>query len=135
MKVLIDTNIIIDALQSRKGFLEDAGLVLLKADEYDGCIAASNLTDIFYLHNKFTHDKTETRRSVAKLLEIFDVLNTTREDCKNALRSDMADFEDAVLVETARREGADAIVTRNIKDFRGAGIKIYSPVEFLRVIR
>ena len=52
MKVLLDTNIIIDSLQSRKGFLEDAGQVMLRAFEYDGYLVASSITDIFYLHNR-----------------------------------------------------------------------------------
>lgn len=132
MKVLIDTNVIIDALQSRKGFLEDAGWVLIKAAEYDGCIAASSITDIFYLQNRYSHDKVKTRQALADLMEIFEVLDTTKEDCRNAIRSDTADFEDAVLVETALREGVEAIVTRNTKDFKNSPIKIYTPAEFLQ---
>ena len=132
MKVIIDTNVIIDALQSRKGFLEDAGWVLLKASDYDGYIVASSVTDIFYIHNRFLHDKDRTRKCLIDLFKVFDVLDTTREDCRNALRSDIPDFEDAVLVEAAMREGIEAIVTRNQKDFEKSPVKIYSPEEFLK---
>lgn len=135
MKVLIDTNIIIDGLQSRKGFHDDAGLVMLQAYEYDGYIAASSITDIFYLQRKFFHDKQKARENLTELLKIYRVLDTTAEDCKNALRSNIADFEDAVLIESVMRAGLDAIVTRNKKDFQKSSINIYDPVEFLRVLR
>ncbi|MDO4747205.1 MAG: PIN domain-containing protein [Candidatus Saccharibacteria bacterium] len=134
MKVLIDTNVIIDGLQSRKGFLEDSGLVMLRAYEYDGFIAASSMTDIFYLMNKFYHSKKKARDGLVELTKIFTVLDTTADDCKAALRSDMTDYEDAVMAETARREKMDAIVTRNKKDFKNTNVKVYSPVELLRDI-
>ena len=135
MKVLVDTNVIIDGLQSRKGFLEDAGLVMLRACDYDGYIAASSVTDIFYLQRRFFHDKQQAKENLADLLRIFKVLDTTAEDCKNALRSEVADFEDAVLMESAMRAGVDAIVTRNKKDFQGSSVNVYDPVEFLRALR
>lgn len=135
MKVLVDTNVIIDGLQSRKGFLEDAGLVMLRACDYDGYIAASSVTDIFYLQRRFFHDKQQAKENLADLLRIFKVLDTTVEDCKNALRSEATDFEDAVLMESAMRAGVDAIVTRNKKDFQGSSVNVYDPVEFLRALR
>lgn len=132
MKVLIDTNIIIDGLQSRKGLLEESGMVMLRAYEYDGFIAASSMTDIFYLMNKYYHNKKKARENLLELTKIFTVLDTTGEDCRAALRSDIADFEDAVLIETARREKIDIIVTRNKKDFKDILVKVRTPVEFLR---
>lgn len=133
MKVLIDTNVIIDGLQSRKGFMEDAGLVMLRACDYEGYITANSLTDIFYLQSKFFHDKAKAKQNLADLLEIFRVLDTTSSDCEGALRSKMADFEDAVLYEAATREGIDVIVTRNQKDFADSKITVCDPVEFLRL--
>ena len=134
MKVMIDTNVIIDGLQSRKGFMEDAREVMLRACDYEGFIAASGVTDIFCLQNRFFHDKRKARKNLADLLKIFEVLDTTGDDCRNALRSTVADFEDAVLVETALREGVDVIVTRNGKDFKGAGVKVCEPREFLGLV-
>ena len=134
MKALIDTNVIIDSLQSRKGFLEDAGQVMLRACDYDGYIAASSITDIFYLQGKFFGNKKKAKQNLADLLKIFKVLDTTAEDCKNALRSEMADFEDAILVESAMRSGINVIVTRNKKDFRNIALKVCNPDEFLALI-
>ena len=131
MKVLVDTNIIIDALQSRDGFLEDAREVILGVGDYDGYITASSVTDIFYLQNRYFQDKEKARENLEDLLEIFGVLDVTGEDCRRALRGGMVDFEDAVLVEAAMRNGVDIIVTRNKKDFKGASIEVLAPREFL----
>ena len=134
MKILIDTNVIIDALQSRKGFLEDAGWMIFKSNKYDGYITANSITDIFYIQNRFYHDKAKTKQAVANLLKLFDVLDTTATDCHSAIRSNIPDFEDAVLVESAIREDMDAIVTRNTKDFKGSPVKVYTPAEFLALL-
>ena len=131
MKALIDTNVIIDSLQSREDFLQDARQVLLQACNYQGFIAASSVTDIFYLQNRYFRNKGCARRNLTDLLELFEVLDTTSADCKNALRSELVDFEDAVLVESAMRAGIEIIVTRNKKDFRDTPLTIYSPAEFI----
>ena len=52
MKALIDTNIIIDALQSRDGFAKDADFLILQAFEYSGYITATSVTDIYYIQHK-----------------------------------------------------------------------------------
>lgn len=135
MKALIDTNIIIDALQSRKGFAEDAEFIVLQAFEYDGYIAATSVTDIYYIQHRYYHDKKEAKENLGKIFKLYNILDITEADCHNALRSDMSDFEDAILVEAAKRNGIDCIVTRDTKDFKGSLILVYTPVEFLRLLR
>lgn len=51
MKILVDTNIIIDALTSREPFREDAEQIFLLAANQieDMYITASSATDIYYL--------------------------------------------------------------------------------------
>ena len=134
MKALIDTNVVIDSLQSREGFLEDARQIMLRITDYEGYIAASSITDIFYLQSRFFRSKKKAKQNLNDLLKLFSILDTTANDCRNALRNDAPDFEDAVLLESAMREGLDAIVTRNKKDFKNASIKIYTPSEFLKII-
>ena len=51
-----------------------------------------------------------------------------------ALLAECADFEDAVMIETAKRSGMDCIVTRNTKHYAGASIPVYEPAEFLRLL-
>ena len=54
---------------------------------------------------------------MSTLLIPFDVLDTAGIDCRKALSSDISDFEDAVMTETALRANMDYIVTRNERDY------------------
>lgn len=135
MRALIDANIIIDALQNREGFAEDSEFVVLKAYEYDGYIAATSVTDIYYIQHRYYHDKEKARKNLEKILKLYDIIDTTGIDCYSALRNGMNDFEDAVLAESAKRNDIDCIVTRDIKDFKNSGLKVYTPLEFLKVLK
>lgn len=51
MRVLIDTNVVLDFLQDREPFGEDAAKVFEKIDagEVEGFIAATTVTNIYYI--------------------------------------------------------------------------------------
>lgn len=135
MKALIDTNVIVDALQSRKDFAKEAEFVLLQAYEYEGYLVATSVTDIYYIQHKYYHSREKAKNNLEKILGIYNIVDVTEADCQNALRSGIPDYEDAVLVESAKRSEMECIVTRNGKDFEGSGIKVYSPAEFLKILR
>ena len=65
---------------------------------------------------------------------LFDLLDTAGIDCRKAISSEMADFEDAVMVETALRCGMDCIITRNVKDFQYGTIKAILPDDFISLM-
>lgn len=133
MRVLIDTCIIIDALQNRQGFAENAQKIFLLAAnrKFTGYISAKSVTDIYYIMHRYFHDDRQARIILNKLLIIFSIMDTAGADCRQALLSNISDFEDAVMVETAKRYDADCIVTRNIKDYAKSYIKIFTPEEFI----
>lgn len=135
MKVLIDTCIIIDALQSREPFNKSAEKIFLLAanKSFEGFITAKSVTDIYYLTHRLTHNDKETRKIISNIFIIFEPLDTASLDCKKAILSEISDYEDAVMVETARRENLDCIVTRNKKDFKKSTILVYSPSEFIKL--
>lgn len=134
MKALIDTCVAVDALQSREPFAGNAQKIFLLAANrrFVGCITAKSLTDIYYLTRHVTHDEKKTREILGKLSDIFEIVDTAGIDCKRAVLSEVADYEDAVMVETAVRIGADCIVTRNERDFKKSSASVYSPEEFIR---
>lgn len=136
MRVLIDTCIVIDALQNRQPFAADAQTIFLAAanQQFDGFLTSSSITDIYYLTHRELHSDKETRQALSKLLYLFDLLDTTAMDCRHALLSGMADFEDAVMVESAVRSRMDCIVTRNTKDYDRSPLPVYTPAEFLTQI-
>lgn len=136
MRALIDTCIIIDALQNREPFADNAQQIFLLAanQKFTGYVTAKSVTDIYYLMHRCTHNDKETRNVLNKLLIIFGIMDTAGVDCRHALISNVSDYEDAVMIETAKRSDADCIITRNTKDYAHADITVYTPNEFIDII-
>ena len=136
MRVLLDTCVVVDFLQKREPFAQDA-LSLFRAaatQEFSGYITAKSATDIFYLSHRATHSNEQSRILLQRLLDLVGMLDSLGADVRLALLAECADFEDAVMIETAKRSGIDCIVTRNIKHYAGASIPVYEPAEFLRLL-
>jgi predicted nucleic acid-binding protein len=133
MRVLIDTCVIMDAVQSREPFAQDAQTILLAAanQRIMGCVTAKEMTDIYYLAHRCTHDQGAARTIMGRLCSLLYILDTTESDIRRALASALSDYEDAVMVETALREEMDCIVTRNLSDYGASPVPAYSPHDFL----
>ena len=103
MRVLLDTCIVIDALQNREPFSADAQAIFLAVANraIEGYITAKSITDIYYLTHRLTHSDKATRDILNKLFSLFGVLDTTANDCREAVFSDVSDYEDAVRRLTA----------------------------------
>lgn len=136
MKILVDTNIIIDALTGREPFRETAEqIVLLAANQIeDMYITASSAIDIYYLIRKHLHDTDHSKSTMSKLYELFHILYVTSGDCHAALTSGVKDYEDAVVSCCASRNRMDYIVTRNIQDYERSKIKAILPDELLKLV-
>ena len=134
MRALIDTCVIIDGLQNREPFSKSAQTIFLAAanNQFVGCITAKAATDVYYLTHRCLHDDKASRNVLGKLFAIFEVLDTAGMDCRHAIPSEISDYEDAVMAETALRTEVDCIVTRNVSDYKKAKITVYTPEEFLR---
>lgn len=137
MRVLLDTCVIIDALQSREPFADAAQKIFLYAanKKIDGYMTAKSVTDIYYLTHRLTHSDEKTRKILSKLFTLFHVLDTAAIDCRKAISSVISDYEDAVMIETAIRSEMDGIVTRNVKDYKKSSVKVYAPTEFLELLK
>jgi predicted nucleic acid-binding protein len=125
-----------DAIQNRIPFADDAKTIFRAAASkwFTGCITAKAATDIYYLTHRCTHSDKESRNTLAKLYILFDVLDTSGIDVRRAISSNVSDYEDAVMIETAIREDIDCIVTRNTKDYTVSSVPVYSPAEFLDLL-
>ncbi len=136
MRVLIDTCVIIDALQSRVPFAEAAQKIFIHSAnrQFEGYITAKSVTDIYYLTHRLIHSDAETRKILNKLFTLFHLLDTTSLDCRKAISSEAGDYEDAIMVETSMRSGMDCIVTRNMKDFTKSSMMVYEPSAFLSIL-
>ena len=135
MKLLIDTNVILDILLKREPFFADSYQAIRMAiDNNDECcISVTAATDIFYILRKALQSAEQAKEylgSLAQLAEFTDVLAV---DALEALSSDVADYEDAVVEAVADRIGADYILTRNIKDYAYSKVPAVTPTELLNM--
>lgn len=136
MKILVDTNVIIDALTGREPFWESAEQIFMLAANMieDMYITASSATDIYYLIRKHLHNTEQAKSTMSKLYQLFGILDVTAKDCHDALLSDMKDYEDAVISCCAERNQMDYIVTRNIKDYEKSKVKVLLPDDFIKLV-
>ncbi len=133
MRVLLDTNVILDVLLERPPFNADADLVWQAT--YQGQIAAhvtaTTLTDIFYVARKQV-GVARALKAVEDCLDNLEVCEVNRQTLASALSFAGSDFEDNLQIACALSSGLDAIVTRNKADFKTAAIAVMEPAELLR---
>jgi predicted nucleic acid-binding protein len=135
MKLLIDTNIVIDVALERQLFFEDSDRVLALAEEkaFDGYLSAASITDIFYVVRK-DKGKYLTFEFLQYMVSFCSIATVDEIVIKNALASNPKDFEDAIQYQTALIAGLDGIVTRNPKDYTQSSISVFTPTELLAEI-
>jgi predicted nucleic acid-binding protein len=132
MKVLVDTNVILDVLLKRDGlYAESAGVFqLVEQHVITGCVSSSAITDIFYLVRKAQKDITIVYQAVDVLAALFTIVPVFESTIKGALALRWKDFEDAVQYSAAKENKLDCIVTRNKDDYTASDIPCVSPVDF-----
>ncbi len=132
MRVLIDTNIIIDVLANREGFSEPASQLfkLCEVGKVQGMIYALSIANIVYIMRKEL-DREQIKDVIAKLSAIFTIVDVKSDDFKKAVELPMDDFEDALQSVCATRLKADFIVTRNLKDFKSSKVMAIKPSELI----
>lgn len=135
MRVLFDTNVVLDVLLDREPHAHTAVQLLALVDDgrMEGCVAASSVTTIYYLAARQLGDK-RTRDLVSQLLDLFQVAAIDRPVLLGALSTGFADYEDGVLHESARAAGATAIVTRDRDGFAGSSLPVFHPAELLAAV-
>lgn len=135
MRVLFDTNVILDVLLDREPHSETAAQLMSLVDvgRLEGFMSATTVTTIHYLTSKAVGPKAANRH-VRTLLDIFQIAPVDREIIEDALGLGFDDFEDAVLHEAAVFAEATAIVTRNAKDFERASLAVFDPPELLAAV-
>lgn len=132
MKVLVDTNIIIDLLANREGFAEPAAQLfkLCEVGKVQGIVYALSIANIVYVMRKEL-DRSQIEDVITKLGSIFSIADMKSDDLKKAAALPIPDFEDALQSACASRMKADFIVTRNLKDFKNSKVMAIKPSELI----
>lgn len=114
MKILVDTNIVLDALASRKPFSEDAEKIFLLAakERVEAYVSASSITDIYYVLRKYLSEAL-SRNCIGRLSQIFRILPVSEAECLQALESAIPDFEDGLQDVCAHKASLNWIITRD----------------------
>lgn len=132
-KVLIDTDVILDFFFDRQPFSEYAAKVFSRCElkSIQGFVTPVIISNVYYLLRRTAkHEKVIEKLN--QLLTITDVLKMDKSVIVQALNSKFKDFEDALQNYAAVNEGyIDAILTRNIKDFKNSEIGVMTPEVFL----
>ena len=132
MKILVDTNVILDVLCNRADFVEDSSKIwkYCELDKIEGYISALSVPNIVYILRKEL-DPGKTSKLIKQITMIFKIADLKSSDLKNAADMLSSDYEVALQMCQASRINADYIVTRNIRDFRESKVPAMKPAELL----
>lgn len=136
MKILFDTNIVLDVLLERDEFVKNSSTLIsfVEQGRLSGFLCATTVTTLDYLISK-TYNRKHARSSIEKLLTIFELSSVDSKVIDLALHSELKDFEDAVQVYSGMCSKADGIVTRNPKDYKGIQLPVYEPLELIKICK
>lgn len=133
--LLVDTNVVLDVILRRAPWARDAALLLdaIARAKARGFIAGHAVTTVHYVVEK-EQDRTTAVTAVGDILQLLTVVPLGAAEFQRALALNLNDFEDAVQVAACLKVGADHLVTRNAKDFKGAPVTTKTPGEVLALL-
>ncbi|PVW14580.1 type II toxin-antitoxin system VapC family toxin [Marixanthomonas spongiae] len=134
-KLFIDSDVVIDFFTDRAPHANPAS-ELFELNEKGSVtlyLSAVSINNIYYIVRKFLGHK-KTLDVVETLIEMTEVIGTTKKEIIQALTNDFKDFEDSIQYSSALTiNGLDAIITRNTKDFKNSKIAVMTPLNFLKM--
>lgn len=133
MRLLIDTDVLIDVALDRRPFAETSSRLLDHAESHPGVayIAWHSVANFYYMVAS-PKGRAAARGFISELLEFVAVAPVTTADLVYALSLEMRDLEDAMQAAAAVASGANCIVTRNVPHYRKSPVKALTPADWLR---
>lgn len=134
-KLFIDSDVVIDYFTDREPHVNPASEIfeLSETGDVELFLSAVSVNNIYYIVRKYLGHK-KTLGIIELLLEMTDVVGTSKQELIQALQNNFKDFEDSIQYSTALKvEGLDAIITRNVKDYRTASVPVLTPLNFLKM--
>ena len=136
LRILVDTNVLLDYLLCREPFEQDARKIVFacKQKKVIACIAAHSISNMFFILRK--EFSVEERRGIlTSLCQLFEIEGIDKNKILEALANEnFSDFEDCLQMECALAFKADYIVTKNVSDFKSSKISCLEPGEFCKLI-
>jgi len=135
MYILVDTNVFLDFFLKREDY-EDVKKFFLYCTKLNNklFINALSLRDIEYVTHRALHNKDQSKRiQMLAYRMCYKIIGLSDVSTIEALYSDVNDYEDALMIEYARENGLDIIVTNNIKDYKNGHYPVFTPKELVDI--
>lgn len=135
-KLFVDSDVVIDFFTDREPHANPAS-ELFELNEQGTLkiyLSAVSINNIYYIVRRFLGHK-KTIEVIESLIKMTEIVGTTKNEIIPALKNNFTDFEDSVQYSCALTvEGLDAIITRNIKDYKNSTIAVMTPLNFLKMM-
>lgn len=134
MRLLVDTNVFLDLVLQREDHFKNAVDFFLWCKEKRNQIylTSMSLRDIEYISMKTLHDKKKAQSILSDVYRLCTkVVGISADSAITAIYEDYNDFEDELIIQCAREEFVDAIITNNKKDFLNRDFPAFSPKEIV----
>jgi len=129
LKIFIDTNIYINAIENRDSWISKELLIFLSKTNSSVYLNDLTIINIHYITRK-SIKREEISKSIKIIIEEHNLVSIGKDIILNSLNSNFKDFEDWVQFFCAKEIWADIIITDNKKDFINSDIKVLSAKEF-----
>jgi predicted nucleic acid-binding protein len=134
--IFLDTNVLVDIVANRKPFAESSIAIFdyCQHNKINTYSTSHSIGTLHYIVKKMVNE-VELRSIIEDLLDTILIIPVTEEILRKSLKSNLKDFEDAIQIISAQSiSDMDCIVTRDLKDYKNAEIKIFTPNEFLNAL-
>ncbi|QKF72885.1 PIN domain-containing protein [Aliarcobacter faecis] len=130
IKIYIDTNVFINAIENRDNNISKKVLIFLEnIKDINIYLNDLSIINIHYIGRKST-EKSELNKTLKTIINSYNLISIDKNIIEDALNSNFKDFEDGIQYFCAKKVETDIIITSNTKDFKSSSIKILSPKEF-----
>ncbi|MEE0879499.1 MAG: PIN domain-containing protein [Treponemataceae bacterium] len=131
-KVFVDSDVILDLLAQRIPHFHFSALLFTFADmkKLELYTSPTVFCNVFYILRKELGIE-KAKSALRKLRLLIKIIDSSEKTIDCALNSEFSDFEDAIQCYTAQNHQISIIVTRNVKDYKTAGIIVQNPETFL----
>lgn len=136
-KIFVDSDVVIDFFTDREPHANPASEIfdLNERGILQIFLSAVSVNNIYYIVRRYLGHK-KTVRIIEELVNMVEVAGTTKKEIIQALKNDFKDFEDSVQYSTALTiKGLEAIVTRNVKDYKNSKIAVFTPANYLKYLK
>ncbi len=136
MKILLDTNIVLDLLLKREPFSNDALAIfsIIETNKVEAYLCAKTVTTIYYLISKQLN-KSKADIILNDILKLFNISDVNKQVLLDSLKNNGKDFEDSVIYTSAKYSNIDIIISRDKKGFLQSKVMTLEPKEFLSSIK